>query len=238
MHLFYTPEIQFPVHKLSEEESKHCTKVLRLNIGDRVFLADGKGTFCEAVITNSFPKACILEIVKKSQDYGKRDFKINIAIAPTKNIERFELFLEKATEIGIDEIIPLICRFSERKEIKPERSAKVIIAAMKQSQKAYLPLLRPAQLFKDFTIKPFLGDKFIAYCSKTDKNLLGKLVKQGRNVLILIGPEGDFSSEEVDMAIAEGFIPVSLGESRLRTETAGIVACHTVNLINQRYSNQ
>jgi 16S rRNA (uracil1498-N3)-methyltransferase len=234
MHLFYSPEILFPAHKLSEGESKHCTKVLRLINGDRVFITDGKGTFCEAVITNPSPKACILKIVKKSHEFGKRNFNLSIAIAPTKNMERFELFLEKVTEIGIDEIIPLICRFSERKEIKPERLDKVIISAMKQSQKAYLPLLTPVHQFKEFIIKPFLGDKFIAYCSKTDKNLLSKLVKQGRNVLILVGPEGDFSSEEVDMAIAEGFIPVSLGESRLRTETAGIVACHTVNLINQK----
>ncbi len=234
MHLFYTSEIFFPFHTLNEEESKHCIKVLRLTKGDKLFLTDGKGAFCEAVIINPSLKACEINIIHQSKNYGKKDFYLSIAIAPTKNSERFEWFLEKATEIGIDEITPLICRFSERKEIKTERLNKVILSAMKQSLKAYLPLLKPVQPFKDFIFNPFRGDKFIAYCSDADKNLLSKIVKKGRNVLIMIGPEGDFSDEEVNMAIAEGFIPVSLGESRLRTETAGIVACHTVNLINQK----
>lgn len=235
MNLFYATEILFPIHTLSEEESKHCTRVLRLTTGDKIFITDGKGTLCEAMIIKSSSKASIVEIVTKMQEYGKRDFNLCIAIAPTKNAERFEWFLEKSTEIGIDEIIPLICRFSERKKIRPERLNKVILSAMKQSQKAYLPTLNTTQQFKEFITKPFPGDKFIAYCSsEPDKNLLSKVVRQGQDVLILIGPEGDFSGEEVDMAITEGFIPVSLGESRLRTETAGIVACHTINLINQK----
>jgi 16S rRNA (uracil1498-N3)-methyltransferase len=233
-HLFYTPDLRFPFHTLSEEESKHCTRVLRLSVGDTIFLTDGKGLFCEAVITDASSKTCIIEIIKKTPEYGKRDFILSIAIAPTKNIERFEWFLEKATEIGIDEIIPLICRFSERKEIKPERLEKVMISAMKQSQKAYLPFLSPPQRFKDFIIKPFSGDKFIAHCINSEKYPLRNLINQNQNVLVLIGPEGDFSPEEVEMAIAGGFIPVSLGESRLRTETAGLVACYTANLINQK----
>lgn len=234
MHLFYTPDIQHQIHILSEEESKHCTRVLRLQEGNNLFLTDGKGSFCEAVIKNANPKACVIEIIKRNQEYGKRKFSLSIAIAPTKNIERFEWFLEKATEIGIDEIIPLLCRYSERKEIKPERLEKVIVSAMKQSQKAYKPELSPIQNFKQFIIKPFPGSKFIAHCIDEDKKLLKNLIDPGTNVLVLIGPEGDFSAEEVDMALAEGFIPISLGESRLRTETAGVVACHTVNLVNQK----
>jgi 16S rRNA (uracil1498-N3)-methyltransferase len=234
MHLFYTPNLNDSTRKLSEEESKHCTKVLRLSEGDKLFLTDGKGAFCEAEIKSASAKDCILEILQRTDQYGKRDFKLNIAMAPTKNIERFEWFLEKATEIGIDVITPMICRFSERKEIKPGRLEKVIVSAMKQSQKAYLPELSPILKFKELISRPFSGDKFIAHCYGEEKKLLSNLVKQGKDVLILIGPEGDFSTEEVEMAIAEGFIPVSLGDSRLRTETAGLVACHTVNLINQK----
>ena len=234
MHLFYTPKLQHQIHILSEEESKHCTRVLRLSEGNIIYLTDGKGLFCEAVIKDANPKACAIEIIKKTQEYRKPDFRLSIAIAPTKNIERFEWFLEKVTEIGIDKVIPMICRYSERKEIKPDRLEKVIVSAMKQSQKAYLPELSPIQQYKDFIIKPFEGDKFIAHCINGEKKLFRNLVKQGGNTLILIGPEGDFSAEEVDMAISHGFMPISLGDSRLRTETAGVVACHTVNLINQK----
>jgi len=234
MHLFYTPDLQHKIHQLSEEESKHCNRVLRLSAGDGIFLTDGQGTFYEALIRDTNPKACSFEITKIIQEYGKREFKLNIAIAPTKNIDRFEWFLEKVTEIGIDEIIPFICRYSERKEIKSERLEKVVVSAMKQSQKAYLPDLLPIQKFKEFIYKPFDGDKFIAHCINNEKNRLKNLIRQGGNVLILIGPEGDFSSEEIEMALSAGFTPVSLGDSRLRTETAGVVACHTVNLINQK----
>jgi len=234
MHLFYTTDLQHQIHILSEEESKHCTRVLRLSEGNTLFLTDGIGSFCEGMIKNANSKACVIEIISRIQEYGKRGFGLNIAIAPTKNIDRLEWFLEKVTEIGIDQVIPLICRYSERKEIKPDRLEKVIVSAMKQSQKAYLPELSPIQHFKDFIYKPFSGDKFIAHCINGEKPLLRNLVKQGGNNLILIGPEGDFSAEEVEIAISQGFIPVSLGDSRLRTETAGVVACHTVNLINQK----
>ena len=156
-----------------------------------------------------------------------------IGVSPTKNIDRYEWFLEKATEIGIDAVIPLLSRYSERKEIKPERLEKVMISAMKQSIKAYLPVLNPMQTFKKTIITPFAGQRFIAHCNEGEKVLLRDAVIKGKDVFILIGPEGDFSTEEVEIAIREGFIPVSLGTSRLRTETAALVACHTVNLINQ-----
>ena len=233
MHLFYTPDLKDDTYRLSEEESKHCVRVLRLTEGDPLFLIDGKGLFCEAVIVTAHPKACALKVVDRKSNYGKRDFQLSLAVAPTKNIDRFEWFLEKSTEIGIDKVIPLICRYSERKEIKPERLEKVMVSAMKQSIKAYLPVLSPLQTFKE-TIKSSLsGQKFIAHCYEGEKQLLRDVVIPGKDVLILIGPEGDFSTEEVEMAINEGFVPISLGNSRLRTETAALVACHTVNLINE-----
>jgi 16S rRNA (uracil1498-N3)-methyltransferase len=233
MHLFYTPDIQSDTYKLSEEESKHCVRVLRLSEGDALFLVDGKGLYCEAVIISAHPKACILQVINKEYDYGKKDFKLTIAVSPTKNIDRYEWFLEKATEIGIDQIIPLISRYSERKDIKPERLEKVMISAIKQSIKAYLPVLSPLMTFKETIQRPFSGLRFIAHCYEGEKVLLRDAVAKGKDVLILIGPEGDFSSLEVELAIKEGFTPISLGQARLRTETAALVACTTVNLINQ-----
>ncbi len=233
MHLFYTPDLQSDTYHLSEEESKHCVRVLRLTEGDPLFLIDGKGKFCEAIIVVAHPKACMLKVTDQKNNFGKRDFRLTIAVSPTKNIDRYEWFLEKATEIGIDEIIPLISRYSERKEIKPERLEKVMISAIKQSIKAYLPVLQPLQSFKNVVKSPFTGQKFIAHCNDGEKILLRDAVIKGKEVLILIGPEGDFSNEEVGLATEEGFIPISLGDSRLRTETAAVVACHTVNLINQ-----
>lgn len=233
MHLFYTPDLQDDNYRLSEEESKHCVRVLRLTQGDTLFLVDGKGLFCEAVIVAAHPKACMLKVTDKKPGFGKRGYELTIAVSPTKHIDRYEWFLEKATEIGIDGVIPLISRYSERKEIKPERLEKVMVAAIKQSIKAYLPQLQSLQTFKQVLKTPFDGQKFIAHCNNGEKILLRDAVIKGEKELILIGPEGDFSEEEVASAVMEGFVPVSLGDSRLRTETAALVACHTVNLINQ-----
>ena len=233
MHLFYTPDLQNDTYRLSEEESKHCVRVLRLVEGDTLNLVDGKGMFCEAVIISAHAKACELKIMNKKSNYGKREFRLTIAVSPTKNIDRYEWFLEKATEIGIDAIIPLIGRYSERKEIKHDRLEKVMVSAIKQSIKAYLPQLQPIQSFKTVVKTSFTGQRFIAHCYEGEKVMLRDAVVKGKDVLILIGPEGDFSAEEVESAIMEGFVPVSLGDSRLRTETAALVACHTVNLINQ-----
>ncbi len=233
MHLFYTPDLHDDTYRLNEEESKHCVRVLRLVEGNTLYLVNGKGLFCEAVIIAAHPKACMLKVVDKKQGYGKRDYRLTIAVSPTKNIDRYEWFLEKATEIGIDDIIPLISRYSERKEIKPERLVKVMISAIKQSIKAFLPNLQPLQSFRMVVKSPFEGQRFIAHCNEGEKVLLRDVVEKGKDVLVLIGPEGDFSNEEVESAIMEGFIPVSLGDSRLRTETAALVACHTVNLMNQ-----
>jgi 16S rRNA (uracil1498-N3)-methyltransferase len=233
MHLFYTPDLKNETYRLSEEESKHCVRVLRQTEGDTLYLVDGKGLFCEAIITTAHPKACELRITERKVNYGARNFRLTIAVAPTKNIDRYEWFLEKATEIGIDRVIPLISRYSERKEIKHERLEKVMISAIKQSIKAYLPHLNPILTFKQFIKIPFEGQKFIAHCNDGAKVLLSDAIIKGADVLIAIGPEGDFSIEEVEAAIGEGFIPISLGDARLRTETAALVACVTVNLKNQ-----
>jgi len=234
MNIFYQSDLSLQTNSLSEEESRHCTRVLRLKEGDHINLIDGKGTFCEAVIKKADTRNCEYEIVNRISEYGKRNFNLTIAIAPTKNNERFEWFLEKATEIGIDRIIPVICRYSERKELKIDRLEKIIISAVKQSQKAYVPILSPVMKFQEFIKMPFAGDKFIAHCYINEERLLLKnKVKPGTDSLICIGPEGDFSSAEVDAATELGFIPISLGNSRLRTETAGVVACHTVNLLNE-----
>jgi len=233
MLLFYVPNISGAEVVLDETESKHAIRVLRLQNGNRVQVIDGKGGFYEAEITDANPKKCRLSIVNSTLEFGKKDFHLHIAIAPTKNIERFEWFLEKATEIGIDEITPLLTSHSERKTINPDRLEKILISAMKQSLKAYLPKLNSLTTLKELIINNKTENKYIAYCDEIQKTHLKDLVISGKNTLILIGPEGDFSAEEVKLAIGKGFSVVSLGNSRLRTETAGIVACHIVNLANE-----
>jgi len=233
MHLFYIPEIHGNFVGLNEAESKHCVKVLRLAEGDEVQMVDGKGGFYNAVISKADIKKTILKITARQIGFEKRDYYLHIGIAPTKNIGRFEWFLEKATEIGIDEITPLVSAHSERKTVKAERLKKILISAMKQSVKAFLPKLNEITLYARFIELPFEGSKFIAHCHSTEEAPLKGLVEKKKKVIILIGPEGDFSEKEIQDAQQHGFTGVSLGNSRLRTETAGVVACHTVSLINQ-----
>lgn len=233
MHIFYTPDLSGNSYTLDETESKHCVRVLRLEKGDEITLVDGRGGYYLAKIDDPNPKRCAVKIIQTELNFGKTNFQVHIAIAPTKNIERIEWFLEKATEIGLHRVTPLMCRFSERKEIKNERLEKVMVSAMKQSLKAYLPQLDPLTKFSDFIQQPFDGQKFIAHCDDQHRELLQNLVMPGQSYHVLIGPEGDFSAEEIELAVKAGFRPVSLGDSRLRTETAGLVACHTFNLLNQ-----
>jgi 16S rRNA (uracil1498-N3)-methyltransferase len=233
MNLFYAPSISGNSWHLDPEESKHCTRVLRLKKGDTIHLADGRGNLFAAIIASDDPKRCRVEVVSVKKEYEKRDFHLHIAIAPTKNTGRFEWFLEKATEIGIDEITPVFCHHSERIRLNNARLEKVLVAAMKQSLKAYLPLLHePVDLAKILAM-PFPGQKFIAWCGEGTVSHLKNTYRKGSEALVLIGPEGDFSPEEIDEAKKNGFVPISLGKSRLRTETAGIVACHTINLVNE-----
>jgi len=232
MTLFYVPNLA-TANVLTEEESFHAVKVLRLQAGDYIIVVDGVGGYHKAKITLAHHKRCAFEILESQPEFGKRDYKLHIAIAPTKNMERLEWFIEKATEIGIDEITPIICRFSERKMVKEERLEKIIVSAAKQSVKAYFPKLNPQCSFDELLKNHQASQKFIAHCYEQDKRLFQTEISKVSDGFILIGPEGDFSEEEVQEAVALGFVPVSLGESRLRTETAGVVACHTVALLNQ-----
>ncbi len=234
MHLFYTPDLNHKTeYTLNTEESKHCIKVLRLSQDDIVYLIDGKGDFCTGKIINPNPKATLIKIIEQQSGFGKRNHYLHIAIAPTKNIERLEWFLEKATEIGIDEITPLICDRSERKEVKTERLNKVIVSAVKQSLKAYHPKLNEAEKFKTFISGKRSGQKFIAHCMDGEKSSLKDKMELRSEYTILIGPEGDFSAEELKMALTAGYFPVSLGISRLRTETAALEACFEINFLNR-----
>ncbi|WP_372648504.1 16S rRNA (uracil(1498)-N(3))-methyltransferase [Draconibacterium sp.] len=232
MQLFYVPTISGAEVILDETESKHAVRVLRLKEGDEIELIDGKGGFYKARIQNANPKKCQLSIIDSQTEFGKKDFHLHIAIAPTKNIDRTEWFLEKCTEIGIDEVTPLLSEHSERKVIKPERLEKILVSAMKQSVKAYLPKLNELTKLSDLLSQATETKKFIAHCNEGEKPHLKNLVKPGEEVLILIGPEGDFSPEEVELALENGLEAISLGNARLRTETAGVVACHIVNLAN------
>lgn len=234
-NLFYTPNIedQATSFTLPEEESQHAIKVLRMEANEKIHLVDGRGGLYEVRIKTPHPKRCEVEVIDRELLYGKRDFKLHIAIAPTKMNERMEWFLEKCTEIGINEITPLLCQRSERKELKTQRMMKIIVSAMKQSVKAYCPILNEMTPIKQLIDNATETQKYIAHCINGEKTLLKTICQPKTDTLILIGPEGDFSEEEVKYAIEKGFLPISLGSSRLRTETAGIVACHTVNLINE-----
>lgn len=231
MHVFYTPDIETK-KELPEEEAQHCIRVLRLTAGDEITLTDGKGNFYRAEISAATNKRCLVNITEVIYQQPLWPCHLHIALAPTKNMDRNEWFAEKATEIGFDELTFLNCRFSERKVIKTERIEKILVSAIKQSLKARLPLLNGMTDFNKFIEQDFRGQKFIAHCYEGEKPLLKDVLKKGEDALVLIGPEGDFSEEEVKKAIDKGFIPISLGKSRLRTETAALVACHTMNLIN------
>ncbi len=233
MHIFYTPDIKSDRYTLNEEESKHCIRVLRLTIGDKITLIDGIGGFYIAEIMNDHQKRCEIKITQTEKEYGKRNYHLTMAVAPTKNNDRFEWFLEKSTEIGVDGFIPFISEQSERKIIKPDRLNKRINSAVKQSIQAYRPQLEKMLKFKDLINMEFDGRKLIAHCFDTEKPYLKNCIVKDESALILIGPEGDFTKEEIEMAKSKGFEEISLGDSRLRTETAGIVAVHTVALVNQ-----
>jgi 16S rRNA (uracil1498-N3)-methyltransferase len=229
--MFYAPDILTSL-ELPEEESLHAMRVLRLHEGSEIILTDGKGSIYKAVISRTSGKRCEVNILERQTPSPLRSARIHIALAPTKNMERTEWFCEKATEIGIDAISFLICRRSERRELKTSRIEKIIISAMKQSQKATLPELTPPEDFAIFASRTFASQKYIAHCAEGEKTLLKEACTPGTDTLVLIGPEGDFSPEEIDLAVAHGFHPVSLGDCRLRTETAALVACHTVALLN------
>jgi len=234
MQLFYNPELNEITSQFSfpKDESKHIAKVLRKKKGDILYITNGRGWQFKARIEMADLKNCVVSIISKTFQKPK-GYKLHLAVAPTKINDRYEWFLEKATEIGIDYITPIICDHSERKVIKPERFEKILQSAMKQSLNYYLPKLHEAMSFNKFINQNHQGQLFIAHCDDTKKLSLKSQLKANNNVTILIGPEGDFSVKEIAMALKHQFIPVTLGATRLRTETAAIVACHSVAYTNE-----
>ncbi|WEK19585.1 MAG: 16S rRNA (uracil(1498)-N(3))-methyltransferase [Candidatus Pedobacter colombiensis] len=234
MHVFYTPDISSNEYVLNEEESKHCTKVLRLGIGAMVYLIDGVGGLYKAEITAEHKKHVNLHVVEAQYEYNKRNHHLHIAIAPTKNIDRLEWFLEKATEIGIEEITPVICDRSERKIVKEDRLYKVITSAVKQSLQAYHPVLNPQTTLSAFLKQSNDSIKMIAHCLDNEpRQFIAELAKPKERYTILIGPEGDFTGAEIELALQNGYKPLTLGNTRLRTETAALAACFEVNYLNR-----
>jgi 16S rRNA (uracil1498-N3)-methyltransferase len=234
MHIFYTPDIDSDVYTLNEEESKHCIRVLRLPKGAIISLIDGRGGLYTAEITSDSKKNVIVKVIDTVLDYQKRDYHLHIAVAPTKNIDRLEWFLEKATEIGIDEISPVICSRSERKVVKDDRLNKVITSAVKQSLQAFHPKLNSAVELSDFLKVPLMGSKMIAHCIDGEpRNYISQIPVVDKRYTILIGPEGDFSPEEIKMALDNDFKPLTLGNTRLRTETAALAACFEISYLNR-----
>lgn len=234
MILFYCPNIVGGLAELDAEEAHHCTQVLRRQIGDTVHLIDGTGGWFEGVIAEAGKRRCMVQIQKEIKPYQPRNHYLHIALAPTKNIDRTEWFVEKATEIGVDEITMLLCKRSERKQVRMDRLEKVAVTAMKQSLRAFLPKLNELTTIEALMKKQIAGHKYIAYCGDdVPAKALNGLYEKGEPATILIGPEGDFTPDEVEKALTQGYQAVSLGAHRLRTETAGLVACHTVNLKNE-----
>ncbi|THD66748.1 16S rRNA (uracil(1498)-N(3))-methyltransferase [Robertkochia marina] len=234
MQLFYAPSLtpDTTVFAFDKDESRHISKVLRKREGDEIHITDGKGYLYYGHLTLVTPKACEVQI-ERSEEKIPRRYSIHMAVAPTKSNDRYEWFLEKATEIGVDEITPIICDHSERKVVKTDRMEKILQSAMKQSLSCFLPKLNPPVSLKEFIVQEHNAHKFIAHCYEKERFDLKRRVQPDFPVLMLIGPEGDFSEEEVSLALDHGFLPVILGDNRLRTETAAIVACNTVALINQ-----
>ena len=233
MQLFYNPDINKAATEFSlrTEESRHIIKVLRKKEGDLLYVTNGKGYIFTVKIKSANDKNCEVEVVSRQKKHPNRHW-LHLAVAPTKMNDRYEWFLEKATEIGVDEITPIICSRSERKIIKIERLEKVVQSAMKQSLQAYLPKLNKAMPLQEFLEKKQDALLFIAHCEEDEKLELKRRVAPDKDITLLIGPEGDFTSEEIDLACEKGYLPVSLGKNRLRTETAAIVACTVVNMIN------
>ncbi len=236
MYLFYNSEITDNQSQVTfdKNESRHIVKVLRKKEGDTIFITDGKGILfrCEILVAND--KKCVVSVKEHFQKEPLRNYYLHIAIAPTKLNDRFEWFLEKATEIGIDEITPIICENSERKVLKLERMEKIIHSAAKQSLNYHFPILNPPTSFKKFIKLPIKGQGFIAHCGNSKKRLIFDVWKPLKHTTFLIGPEGDFSPKEIEMSLSNNYQPVSLGKSRLRTETAGIVAVHSFRFLYEK----
>jgi len=234
MPFFYTTRITGAQAILDGEEARHCAQVLRMRTGDELTLVDGQGGWFRAVLAEIGKRECRVEILETKLDYGKRPFRVHLAVAPTKNMARWEWMLEKATEIGVDQVTPLITKRSERIAVRHDRLEKIAISAMKQSEQAFLPVVSEPMDFPDLVARAAYPQRFIPHCLDGVKSPLSQNCEPGKDVLILIGPEGDFTPEEVELALSLGFLPTDLGHNRLRTETAGIVALAAVHFVNSR----
>lgn len=232
MSSFYVSDVTQSELHLNLEESKHCVRVLRLGKNDEVILVDGRGNRFTAIIKEPDPHRCLLEIQSVEKEFGKRMHHLHLAVAPPKSSERFEWFLEKSTEIGCDEITPIICKRSERFIIKTERALKIMVSAMKQSGRAYLPLLNPVVNLTAFLPTADDPARIICHCGSNDLPLLGEVISKGSSALVLIGPEGDFTPDEIDLARRYRYREARLGSFVYRTETAGILACSIFNLVH------
>ncbi len=233
MQIFYCGEISHGKALFSREESRHCLKVLRMREGEEITFTDGRGNLYEGVINETDLSAMSATVTSVKHDYGKREYRLHVAISPLKNDDRLEWFIEKAVETGIDEITPLLCARTGKSRIRRERLEGLVLSAMKQSVKSYLPQLNNPVGFNDFIAGVYAGKRIIASCDQAvDRMPLTSSFNRGDDVLIMIGPEGDFTAEEVRAALQAGFQPVHMGPSRLRTETAGVVACCSVYLSN------
>lgn len=232
---FYAPDIAIN-SILPESDSQHCVRVLRMKEGDTLEVIDGKGHRYTCRLIEAHAKRAYVEIIEKQDVPLSWQNNITIAVAPTKHLDRMEWMVEKLTEIGVNRIIPLLCRYSERKELKIERLEKIAISAMKQSLKTVLPIIDVMTPIKDVITKQMYDQRFIAYCDTSiPRKLLSAEYRANKDTLILIGPEGDFSTEEINLALNSGYKPISLGDNRLRTETAAVVACDTCHIINQLF---
>jgi 16S rRNA (uracil1498-N3)-methyltransferase len=231
MNIFYCADIKDAIATLDENESRHCIRVLRLGRGDQLTVVNGEGLLAECRILDDDPREVRAEIIKSCEHYGRLGYRLHIALAPSKSHDRYEWFLEKATEIGISEITPLICERSERNAIRASRAEKILVSAMKQSHRAYLPGLNDVCRFDDFIASLKGTDRFIAHCNEGGKIRLDRGSISSGDICILIGPEGDFTEREVEMALEKGCRALNLGDAVLRTETAGIVACAQVSHI-------
>ncbi len=230
MNLFYSPHIEGDTYELDEKESKHSVRVLRLGIGDGVVLVDGRGGWYEAAIEDDHPRRCKLKILSHKPNYLPLLYGLHLAVSPTKNMDRFEWLLEKATEIGITEITPLICHRTERKLVKMERLERILVSAMKQSLKAFKPTLHSPVPLDQFLIRETDGVKGIAHCYTTKRYAVTELGR-AENYTLLVGPEGDFTEKEVKLALKGGYSPFHLGQSRLRTETAAVYICTAIQIM-------
>ena len=233
MNYFYHPSLDNSVSQFSleQEESRHIVKVLRRQAGDRLYITNGKGYLFTAEILEASPKRCTARVLE-ARKTPPPHFELHLAVAPPKRVERFQWFLEKATEIGVSRITPLICERSERETLPVERLQRVVQEAMKQSLQTFLPELEEPISFSAFLEREQPAIKFIAHCEEGEKSDLKRRVPADKDVVVLIGPEGDFTPSEIRAALQRGFEPVTLGKNRLRTETAALVACTTVNMIN------